>query len=428
MSDEPNHAEREHSELSASSCWRWWNCPASIRLSRGKPNTESAAAAEGTAAHELAQLCLQNGQDAVEYIGRVVHNHEVDADMADAVQVYVSEVRRIWDGDTLPDTRLLETRIRLDALKPPANMFGTCDAGAFITCASRLEIVDLKFGRGHRVEAEGNPQLRYYALGALLYAQERWPGMPIRQVHATIVQPRQPAAGRQPIRSTTIDPVELMEWGCELLEHAEAALRDDSPAVGGEWCLFCPAAGQCTAQADYALQAAQLEFADLVDLASTPKVDTTTLTPEQLGAALTKLPALEQIIADLRAAGMRELTEGRDVPGWKIVLSEGREAWRDEAEAETILSGLHEVDTLAPPKMASPAQLRKRLADKAIAAATEKLTKKAAELAARKILAPLVHKPKRAVLAPADDPRDAISGRAAAEFACLPDETSETRD
>lgn len=424
---EINHADREHSELSASSAYRWWNCPASVRLSRGAPRTESAAAAEGTAAHELAQRCLEGGSNAAEYVGWIVSNHEVDADMADAVQVYVDEVRRVWDGNTCSDTRLLETRVRLDALDPPGPMFGTADAGAFVTGHGRLEILDLKFGRGHRVEAEGNPQLRYYALGLMLHVQAKWPGMSVREIRATIVQHRQPAAGRDPIRSVVIDPVELMEWGFDLLEHANATLRDDSPAVGGQWCMFCPAAGRCTAQAEYGLQAARIEFGALVDPDATvaPPV---TLSPEQLGNALRKVDALEQMIADMRAAAFRLLSDGVEVPGWKIVMSDGRETWRDPVEAEAVLQTVHEVDPYAEPKLTTPAQVRKRLVDlmtEAAKAAGDKLTKKDAEAGARKILARLTHKPKRAALAPADDARDAISGRAAAEFPALPDETTE---
>ena len=85
-SAEPAHADRAHSELGASSCERWWNCPGSVAASRGMPNRSSPAAELGTAAHEVAELCLRNGQDALEYVGRTVNGIEIDAHTADKVQ------------------------------------------------------------------------------------------------------------------------------------------------------------------------------------------------------------------------------------------------------------------------------------------------------------------------------------------------------
>ena len=53
-----NHANRAHSLLSASASHRWLHCPPSARLAENFPNTESEAAKEGTAAHELMEARL----------------------------------------------------------------------------------------------------------------------------------------------------------------------------------------------------------------------------------------------------------------------------------------------------------------------------------------------------------------------------------
>lgn len=54
------HAERSHALLSASGAHRWLLCPPSALLEDQLPDTTSEAAAEGTLAHELAELKLRN--------------------------------------------------------------------------------------------------------------------------------------------------------------------------------------------------------------------------------------------------------------------------------------------------------------------------------------------------------------------------------
>ena len=49
-----------HAKLSASSSARWLNCTASVEQVSKYPNTSSPAAMEGTAAHELGDICLSD--------------------------------------------------------------------------------------------------------------------------------------------------------------------------------------------------------------------------------------------------------------------------------------------------------------------------------------------------------------------------------
>ena len=56
------HAERDHALLSASGAHRWLYCTPSARLEEGFPDTTSEAAAEGTLAHELAELKVKIGR------------------------------------------------------------------------------------------------------------------------------------------------------------------------------------------------------------------------------------------------------------------------------------------------------------------------------------------------------------------------------
>ena len=92
------HAERAHARLSPSSAKRWLMCPGSVKLSEAYPDTTSSYASEGTAAHELAEKCLRERQDAASYA--MIDGVEVDEDMAIGVQLYVDWVRSQVDpGD-----------------------------------------------------------------------------------------------------------------------------------------------------------------------------------------------------------------------------------------------------------------------------------------------------------------------------------------
>ncbi len=52
-----------HALLSPSSAERWMQCPGSVALSYGAPDSSSEYADEGTAAHELAAMCLRAYHD-----------------------------------------------------------------------------------------------------------------------------------------------------------------------------------------------------------------------------------------------------------------------------------------------------------------------------------------------------------------------------
>ena len=229
----PAHSDRAHASLGASSCKRWWNCPGSIRLSEGIPKTSSRYADEGTAAHEVGEMCFKQNRDAAEFIGRFITVHgnkfEVDEEMAEAVQVYVDFVREAAKAGELR----IEQKIDLAPLKPPAPMFGTTDAVvlAFTANTGIIKAIDYKHGAGVAVEVEdidiegvdhGNKQGRYYALGT-------WLGLPkdqrdrITTVEVVIVQPRAYHVDG-PTRTETLTIAELKAWARELMERAAMAL------------------------------------------------------------------------------------------------------------------------------------------------------------------------------------------------------------
>lgn len=344
----------QHASLGASSAYRWMNCPGSVNLSIGIQESESVHAAEGTAAHKLADLCLRKGVDASLYAGTQIDGFEVTVEMVDAVQMFLDEVRRVAALDP-QSVVFIERQFNLDDLKPPARMFGTADAMVFLPSFRKLVVLDLKYGRGVLVEVEGNRQLRYYALGGLLeFEKNLYKSGAIDEVEIVIVQPRaQHIDGA--IRSETIEYLDLVDWTMELLEAAKATQQEDAPLKAGPWCRWCRAKAICPAIRERAQLVAQVEFADLPE--SKPPAPET-LPAEVLVEVLDNMNILEEWLTAVKAYAHVLLEQGYDLPGWKLVAKRAMRKWKDEKDALGALydMGLSEDDATTT-KIRSPAQI-----------------------------------------------------------------------
>jgi len=367
------HAEREHATWSASSTDRNWNCGGALALTMDLPETTSEAADWGTAAHQLSERCLRNGKDAAEYIGTTEkgkkHSFEVDEEMADTAQRYIDYVRGVagYAGATLQ----IEQRFSLASLNPPFQAGGTADAVIYTPSVRQIEVVDLKGGRGVVVEAKGNPQLRTYALGAMLANA----GLLVETVKVTIVQPR---AGHKDgrIRSEVFHVADLVEWTADLLEamqRSAQALADQEKAPLAAWaavhlkagdhCKFCKAAGFCPALEQKALDAAGVWFDDI----NQPRISNApdTHSPERLAQLLDAADMIGEWINAVRAHAHREAENGVAIPNYILVEKEGREKWNEGADAEVLAAvkaaGLAETAYLNPGKLRTPKQVRDAL-------------------------------------------------------------------
>lgn len=340
---------KAHAELGASVAARWMACPGSIRLSRAVPTPPSTSyAAEGTAAHALAELALRRGVDPDTFVGTTLEGFEVTEEMAEHVRVFVDYCRSFIDRG---DEHWVERKFSLAELHPPGPMFGTADFVAYNR--GIVNVVDLKFGQGVVVEAAGNKQLRYYALGGVLSLGT---GRQVDRVVMTIVQPRAAHADGM-IRSETIPLEELLAFAAELMDAARATTAPDAPLAPGSHCRFCPASGVCPAQLERAQAIAQVEFASLpVDRPPAPE----TLPPAVLADFLSKLPILDDWIAALREHGRLILERGEHLPGYKLVAKRATRRWVDEAETRQWLEsqGYREEEILKS-ELRSPAQIEK---------------------------------------------------------------------
>lgn len=305
---------KEHALLAPSSAERWISCPASIRMAReAEPlaQSESVYAAEGTAAHDLAYLRgraeilqdLEPDYDAWRETYRTVVEDEEE--MQHHVSSYLDHLRSQMGTDAV---LLLEQRVPTGV----PSCWGTADA--VIVSPTELKVTDLKYGRGVEVAAEGNPQLRLYGVGAL----EAFGDLlgEVEQVTMTIFQPR---IGN--IVAEEISALDLRAWRDSLIPIAEEALGHNARFGPSEAaCRWCPAAGQCRAQLEWATE---LDFGP-------PE----TLQPNELQDILDRIPAIEAWCAAVRDYALDLVySKGKAVPGYKVVLSGGKRSIPDEEKA-----------------------------------------------------------------------------------------------
>jgi len=262
----------DHALLSASSSHRWLNCNPSARLEREFADRETAAAAEGTAAHALAEHKLKRRLKLRSE--RPVSPFDTDEmevctdDYADFVMEQVTKERR-RDLDTQV---FIEQRLDFSCYVPEG--FGTGDC--LIVSRGRIHIIDLKFGMGLLVDSEENPQMMLYALAALKQYEEQYQ---IKKVKLTIFQPR-----RDNVSTWETTVAKLKKWATkDLVPKAQKAFRGEGEYCPGEWCIFCKAAVKCRARAEDKLRLAQTEF-------KLPPL----LTDAEIESVLAKLPDIKK--------------------------------------------------------------------------------------------------------------------------------------
>lgn len=156
------------------------------------------------------------------------------ADCTDAYAQYVLEQVEAVKQKCKDPIVLVEQRLDFSRWVPDA--FGTGDC--VIVADEQLTIIDMKYGVGILVEAEKNPQMMCYALGAL----ELFDGIyDINEISMTIFQPR-----RANVSTYTISKAELLQWADEVLAPtAQLAAKGEGEYKAGSHCQFCKAKATC---------------------------------------------------------------------------------------------------------------------------------------------------------------------------------------
>lgn len=385
----------KHAKLPPSSAERWINCPGSVALAETLPPPGSSPYAdEGTLAHAVAELKLR------QMIGEITPK-KFDKEMAklSTSEYWCGEMDEATDfyADTViehlaaagSDAELMiEQHFSLDKWVPES--FGTSDA--VVIGGSTIEVIDLKYGKGVKVEAHNNAQLRLYGLGASALFGDLYD---FDTVSYTIVQPR-----LDHVSSETVPLSELLFWADEeVAPRAIMALEGTDYTACGDWCRWCPAKAICRKRAEYNLAIAKDDF-------KAPPL----LTDEEIGDVLGRAESVKKWVEDIEGWALEQALAGKHFDGWKLVEGRSIRKYADDLKvAEKLKAEGYDEAMLYERKLYGITAMEKIVGKK-------KLTETLGDL--------LVKPAGKPVLVPESDKREAINTTAAAKA----DFTSEDPD
>jgi len=313
-----------HAILSASSSHRWLHCLPSARLELEFENTNGEAAKEGTAAHALSEHKLKKALRIRSKRPTSEYDSDEMEECTDAYVDFIMEQVELARKSCTDPIILIEQRLDFSCYVPDG--FGTGDC--VIISDDRLHIVDFKYGMGVLVDAEDNPQMKLYALGALEIYDSLYD---IKEISMTIFQPR-----RENVSTWTVSVEELKAWAEEELKpKAAKAYQGEGEYMPGPWCTFCRASTRCRARADENLKLAQMEF-------KIPPL----LTDSEIEKVLTILPDLTKWANEITAyATDAAVNHGKEWHGFKVVEGRSVRKYKDEnAVAEkAVISGYKDI-------------------------------------------------------------------------------------
>jgi len=303
----------KHALLSASSSKRWLNCTPSAQLESQFSDMESIYAAEGTAAHALAEHKLKRALKRRSK--RPISDYDCD-EMEECTDDYVSYImEQVGEARRFCTDPVVLIEQHLDYSRYVEGGFGTGDC--IIVADGTLSVVDFKYGKGVPVGAEKNPQMMLYALGALELFDAIYE---IETIRMTIFQPR-----LESVSNWEISIEEMENWVQEeLIPKAELAAKGEGVFIPGEWCRFCKARNQCRARAEEYLQLVQMEF-------KPPAL----LSDEEIAEILSVADDLAKWAADIYAFATDEaITHGRQWSGFKLVEGRSNRKYSSEEDVE----------------------------------------------------------------------------------------------
>lgn len=367
-------SEKKHSKLSPSGSHRWIKCPGSVKLSEQFPKPAAADyAIEGTAAHQLGEYCLKRNIDAVGMEGtkikvtenNVVQDVEVTKDMTDAVQVYLDFIRSLASQDQVDrgeKLRFVEERFDLSWLIPDTS--GSNDCAVYDPSTQTMHIVDYKHGAGVVVDVEWNSQLMMYALGGMYnvwrkYIIESGKNFSmtniVKNFYLHIVQPRTYTSDEK-IKSWNVDSVTVLAWGIDVLKRAaDRTKKENAQLETGEHCRFCPCLAMCPKMVEDAVAIAKTDFHN--PILPEPK----DLTALDVAKVMNIVDVFSSWSKEVKNYAIQLLSNGGEVPGYKLVKGRSDRKWSNEAKTIQVLSSILNDKMYTERKLISPAQAESAL-------------------------------------------------------------------
>lgn len=327
----------QHAKFSPSAAHRWMACPGSVKLSEQAPKQPpSPYAAEGTRAHEVAEAIL---------LGKPIPAF-ADTDMIDNGKIYKSV---IYEALEFYAGKAFNTESRLSV---NSNNFGTCDCWFYSEKQNHLVIIDYKYGKGIKVDAQYNEQLMNYAEAAIKTHKLE----PYR-ITLIIVQPR-----IENISQWTYSLNVHSDFRDNLESAIENGLSDDPKIEAGAHCRWCPAEAICPAKR----QELQNLFGVNLDKPVKSMTQPDKLTGKQIADYIGNAEYLSSWLSALKQQAMFMIDKGEEVPGYTVEKTQGNRAWVDVSAVVNEFKGKFGANIYEEPKLKSPAQLEKVVGKKPI--------------------------------------------------------------
>jgi hypothetical protein len=341
-----SNPEVVHSKLSFSGRARWAACPISIHLSAGVADTSGPAAAEGTAAHTVAEFYvrqafglpgnadgidapLQTPPEGLDLKGRTVE--QWNDELRQHGRAYVTYI-----GSFIPAGAkyrlLIEQKVAIASIHPL--LFGTADCLLWLPESRTLLVIDYKYGF-MKVDVgtfeHTNPQLAAYGVAAAeLLAQA---DMSPLVIGLGVFQPR-------------LGPSKPLWLNCapEWVENERAKLATEVAAVEkpgapvpGDHCRYCKGKSKCSASQNTVQTAVALHIGtrDLSQLSDDEVI--------ALWAARTSFKAFWEDIEE-RVEGLVKAGHGNLV----VKERQGRQIWLDAKQAALTFLAIGRTDLLQP--------------------------------------------------------------------------------
>lgn len=304
-----------------SGAYRAVNCTGSPQAAQRYPDTgEKAEAEEGTAAHEVAERILSSPNPPS--VGTTTSNGVVvTGEMIKAVQVYVDDVKKIYNEN--PGCQFhLEEKI---TIRRVSNWYeGTPDAWLFNPNTWTVVLWDYKHGFKH-VPVFENWQFISYAIGIVSKVATDLK-LPLSQVDQAltvefrVVQPRS-FSSEGTIRTHRIVAHELRPYANRLQTAYEEASGKNPRTKAGPWCENCPARHSCAT-----LRNAVYSIIDGVQA-----LELNELEPDEISTELQLLERgkdlLDARLEGLLAEALGKLQAGAHIPGYGVGFGRGSVKW-----------------------------------------------------------------------------------------------------
>lgn len=335
-----------HALLSPSGAHRWTVCFRSPLMEKGLPDTSNPEYRdEGTCAHSVAAACLIERKPATAYIGRRFDvgphkTYEFTADMAEPVQTYVDAIHTYATGGEL----FVETDVPIDHITGEEGATGRADVIIVTEDLEEIQVHDLKFGAGVRVDAEDNPQGMLYALGALRSMDWFCPN--IKRIRIVIHQPRM-----NHLSEWVVSVEELRAFGDRTAGVASLALDVYNGGIyggdvfglvpGDKQCKFCKAKATCPALTAKVAEELGVDFEKIEALDIKTPDGLVPNDPVTLAQKFKAIDLMELFIKAVRAKAeaymfeQRNSEEAQRALGLKVVAGKkGSRVWINDKEVE----------------------------------------------------------------------------------------------